>query len=57
MCLILLSVIKEEVDTLLLLKTRDNSYVQRRSKEGLELANEYGFRRQKKYFNKLLRTF
>jgi len=50
------SAIKEEVDTLLLLKTQDNGYIQRRSKEGLDLANEYNFSRQKKYFNRLLRT-
>jgi hypothetical protein len=50
------SAIKEEVDTLLLLKTQDNGYIRRRLKEGLALANEYNFSRQKKYFNKLLRT-
>jgi hypothetical protein len=50
------SAIKEEIDTLLLLGTQDNSYIQRRLKEGLELASEYNFSRQKKYFNKLLRT-
>lgn len=51
-----ISAIKEEVDTLLLLKTQDNSYIRRRLKEGLDLANEHNFSRQKKYFKGLLGT-
>lgn len=48
--------IKEEVDTLLLLRTQDTNYIQTKIKEGLNLAQQYNFRRQKKYFNKLLRS-
>ncbi len=51
-----ISGIKEEVDTLLLLNTQEKSYMQNRLKTGLNLATEYNFPRQKKYFKKLLRT-
>jgi hypothetical protein len=50
------SAIKEEIDTLLLLNTNDTNYIHSRIKEGRSLASDYGFSRQKRYFNKLLRA-
>lgn len=51
-----ISAIKEEIDTLRILKTQDTGYIQQKLKEGLTLAVEYNFLRQKKYFDKLLAT-
>lgn len=51
-----ISGIKEEIDTLLILKAQDDGYIRQKLKEGLALAQEYSFTRQKKYFTKLLTT-
>jgi hypothetical protein len=51
-----ISGIKEEVDTLLLLRTGEVGYIRSRLKVGLGLASMYKFPRQKKYFSKLLNT-
>jgi hypothetical protein len=48
--------IKEEIEALLHLKTQEKTYIRDKIQQGMHLANEYNFSRQKKYFNKLLRT-
>lgn len=47
--------IKEEVDTLILLRVSDKDYVRSRINEGISLATAYNLPRQRKYFKKLLR--
>lgn len=51
-----ISGIKEEIETLLVLGTVDKNYIRAQAKRGCTLAAKYKFFRQKRYFNRLLRT-
>lgn len=50
-----ISGIREEVNTLLLLKIKDKDYIKDRLETAIELATHYGASRQKRYLNKMLR--
>jgi hypothetical protein len=50
-----ISGIREEVNTLLLLKTQDKAYIESRLKTGIDLAATYKFSRHKRHLSQLLR--
>jgi hypothetical protein len=51
-----ISTIKENVETLLLLKSQDKGYLERQIKQGIDLTTKYDFPRHERHFSKLLRT-